>query len=230
MNMTKSKTWQEQFDENFGDLHEVRVGIPYENNYSDKSVKQDSPLINPTNKFVRYIGRDVEEEIKRFIASQIEKTRREAKDVILHEINAKIDNITDAPSKPSDYKAWQKGFANAFEQVERIIKSCMKDIKNCEFCLDTGFMLCNGKNEPCVWCEKRRIKDKALGHGIEFGKHEGYEDGFKAGLQKAIELVPEMEDKEYIETEPGILSPVDRRGWNNCVQQTIDNLKKELNK
>lgn len=77
--MTKSKTWEEEFDEAFGDLHEVRIGVPHENHdYPEApSVKTDSPLINPTNKFVRYIGHDVEEEIKRFIASQIEKTRRE---------------------------------------------------------------------------------------------------------------------------------------------------------
>ena len=159
------------------------------------------------------------DELKDFVASQIEKTRREAKDVILHEINAKIDNITDAPSKPSDYKAWQKGFANAFEQVERIIKSCMKDIKNCEFCLDTGFMLCNGKNEPCVWCEKRRIKDKALGHGIEFGKHEGYEDGFKAGLQRAIELVPEDKPDRTL---------AEHMAFQDACMRYVENLKKEM--
>lgn len=77
--MSEQSNWEEQFDEAFGDLHEVRVGVPHENHdYPEApSVKTDSPLINPTNKFVRYIGHDVEEEIKRFIASQIEKTRRE---------------------------------------------------------------------------------------------------------------------------------------------------------
>ena len=173
--MTKNKTWEEE-------LYELLM-----QDTDMQGMDLETLTFHEDGNGDGYKNSCTVDELKDFVASQIEKTRREAKDVILHEINAKIDNITDAPSKPSDYKAWQKGFANAFEQVERIIKSCMKDIKNCEFCLDTGFMLCNGKNEPCVWCEKRRIKDKAFSHGMEFGKHEGYEDGFKAGYEKAFE-------------------------------------------
>ena len=67
------------------------------------------------------------------------------------------------------------------------MKEMGKVSKKCEYCLDTGFMLCNGKNEPCVWCERKTVRDKAFSHGMEFGKHEGYEKGFKAGYEKAFE-------------------------------------------
>lgn len=38
----------------------------------------------------------------------------------LHELQSKIDNVTYAPKKPSDYRAWQDGFMEAYQQARKV--------------------------------------------------------------------------------------------------------------
>lgn len=171
--MTKSKTWEEEFDEAFGDLHEVRIGVPHENHdYPEApSVKTDSPLINPTNKFVRYIGHDVEEEIKRFIASQIEKTRRET----IKECDDKVMTI--------ESKILTDGFRAGLQRAIELVPQ----------------------------------EKKYLFHWMKFGDRD--DEGFSEGLVDSSDDAPEIADGHSAEFV-----------WNECRKFMLENLKNELNK
>jgi hypothetical protein len=39
----------------------------------------------------------------------------------LHQLESKIDNVSHAPTKPSDYNAWQDGFMEAYQQARKVI-------------------------------------------------------------------------------------------------------------
>ena len=67
-------------------------------------------------------GRTDDQNIKDFIADLVEKTRREAHDTAIHLIESKIDNMTNSPKKPSDFKSYQRGFSDAHKQINRIIE------------------------------------------------------------------------------------------------------------
>lgn len=52
-----------------------------------------------------------------WLHQQLQKARED----MLHTLDSSINNVTYAPKKPSDYKAWQDGFMEAYQQARKII-------------------------------------------------------------------------------------------------------------
>lgn len=61
------------------------------------------------------------------LANHFHHQLQKAKEGMLHTLDSCIDNVTYAPKKPSDYKAWQDGFMEAYQQARKIIKHSKLD-------------------------------------------------------------------------------------------------------
>ena len=66
----------------------------------------------------------------------VEEVQREERERIMHEINAKVDNLSRCPEKPQRRSAFQDGFSDCLDQVMLILGKKVV----CTNCMDRGYV------------------------------------------------------------------------------------------
>ena len=68
--------------------------------------------------------------------AEVEKVREDERERIMHEINAKVDNLSRCPEKPQRRSAFQDGFSDCLDQVMLILGKKVV----CTNCMDRGYV------------------------------------------------------------------------------------------